>query len=212
MMKQTANKFLTESEQQQIRDAVKQAEAVTSGEIVPMVVSSSYSYPQAEIRGSLLLSSLAALLLTLLPDWGHIWIFLTLQVVGFVLFQELLRRVSWLKRPFLRQAEIDEEVEEGALKAFYQQGLYRTRDETGVLIYISLFEHKVWVLADKGINSQVEAGTWDAVVQTISKGLADKTPGPAICAGIEQCKKILAERFPVRGDDTNELHDLILGD
>jgi putative membrane protein len=210
-MKQTASKFLTEAEQQQIRDAVKQVEAVTSGEIVPMVVADSYSYPQAEIRGSLLLSSLAALLLTLLPGWDHIWIFLTLQLLGFVLFQELLRRVSCLKRPFLRQAEIDEEVEEGALKAFYRHGLYRTRDETGVLIYISLFEHKVWVLADKGINAQVEAGTWDAVVQTITKGLSDKTPGPAICAGIEQCKKILAERFPVKGDDTNELHDLILG-
>ena len=177
-----------------------------------MLVTSSYGYPQAEARGSMLLATMAALLLTLLPGWGHIWIFLVLQLGGLLLFRELLRRLPRLKRPFLRQAEIDEEVEEGALKAFYQHGLYKTRDETGVLIYISLFEHKVWVLADKGINNQVEAKTWDAVVQTITQGLADKAPGQAICAGIEQCKEILATRFPLKDGDTNELHDLILID
>ncbi len=204
--------FLTDEEQQQIRAAVQQVETVTSGEIVPMVVPCSYTYAQAEARGSMALSTMAALLLTLLPGWGHVWVFLTLQLAGLVLFREVLRRLPRVKRLFVRQSEIDEEVEEGALKAFYRHGLYKTRDETGILIYVSLFERRVWVLADRGIDSRVEAGTWDGVVRTIAQGLADKTPGQAICAGIIQCKEILAARFPVRPDDANELQDLILGD
>ena len=58
-------------------------------------------------------------------------------------------------------ATADEEVQEAVLTAFFKEELYRTRDETGILIFISVFEHKVWVLADRGITVyRTDMGTY----------------------------------------------------
>ena len=51
-MKNLADSFLSEEDKKKIIDSVKKAEKITSGEIVPMVVSSSYGYPLAEVQGA----------------------------------------------------------------------------------------------------------------------------------------------------------------
>ncbi len=223
-MKNLADRFLSESEKEKIIESVKKVENVTSGEIVPMVVSSSYNYPLAEVKGAAFFSIPIAIALTylvvqqslLMEYFPHLyysmWMFLGIGIVLYILTYLLLRNIPSLKRMFITDAEIDEEVQEAAVTSFFRNGLYLTRDKTGVLIFISVFEHRVWVLADTGINEKVDKKVWDEIVQHIVKGIKEKRQGEAICEAITRVGEILKEHFPVRHDDKDELDNLIIGE
>jgi putative membrane protein len=216
MMADLAAQFLTESDRERIVAAVQAAEKSTSGEIVPMVVASSYHYPVADHVGALTLALPAALIGTPLIGtrlWlgsSNMWVFIGLFTVLFSLAQVLVKRWPALKRLFLSRREVNEEVEEAAVTAFFRHALYRTREATGVLIFVSVFERKVWVLADRGINAKVEQSTWDAVIRGVVAGIKAGRQGDALCDAVRQVGDILAEHFPVRADDEDELEDLII--
>jgi putative membrane protein len=105
---------------------------------------------------------------------------------------------------------MDEAVDLRSLAAFTAQGLHHTRAETGILILASLFEHRVEVLADRGINEKVQPGTWDEIVRIITTGLKSNDGCAAFCAAIEECGKILAEHFPRSPDDRDELNNKLV--
>ncbi len=92
-----------------------------------------------------------------------------------------------------------------ALADFEKFGLVSTRDKTGVLILIILSERQVEVLADKGINDQVPEGYWDGIVWTITNSFRNVGPCKGICEAVETVGQMLAEKFPRKSDDTNEL-------
>ncbi|MCG6908605.1 MAG: TPM domain-containing protein [Deltaproteobacteria bacterium] len=215
-MKSVAEKFLSAEERGRIEEAVGEAEKKTAGEIVPMVVPASYHYPLADILGGVFLALPVSILLTYLLGgmlWAgssNMWVFMGVFCVVFIVFHQVVQRVLPLKRIFVSKREIDEEVEEAAITAFFTRGLYRTRDETGILIFISVFERKVWVLADRGINAKVSPGRWDTVVARIVDGIKGGRQAEAICEAVKEVGGELAEHFPVKDDDENELDNLIV--
>jgi putative membrane protein len=217
-MKDLSKKFLSDTQRLRIREAVKTAEQRTSGEIVTMIVSTSYHYPVARIKSASVLAMILAVALTPLVGerfWigpRDMWVFLILLAVGYILFYWVLELVPAFQRLFLTRKEIREEVEEAAVTAFFREQLYQTRDRTGVLIFVSVFERMVWVLADEGINSRLSQDTWQGVVDTIIRGIKEKRQADAICDAVEQVGALLAEHFPIRPDDENELRGLIIGD
>jgi len=206
----TAKDLFTEEEEKRIESAVQQAERLTSGEIVPMIVDESYTYPRAEILGAGFFSLAAAVSLSWAFLGESLWHFLWIFTLAYFPFQLLIRSLPALRRRLIHPDEISAEVEEKAVVSFVEQGLHHTRDETGILILISLFEHRVHVLADRGINDVVPANTWDGIVQTITDGMHRGDICNALCSAIETCGKLLETNFPVKADDTDELPNLII--
>jgi putative membrane protein len=205
-----AKDFFSEEERERIEAAVGEAESRTSGEIVPMVVDQSYDYPRAEIIGAGLFSLATGLLLSWALGGESIWIFLPVFLLGYFPYKLLIRNLPALKRNFISDVEIAEEVEEKALVSFLEQGLHHTRDETGILILISLFEKRVHVLADRGINEVVPPHTWEEVVRIVTDGIHEGRTCEALVKAIQHCGDLLEESFPVKKDDTDELPNLIL--
>jgi putative membrane protein len=115
-----------------------------------------------------------------------------------------------VKRSLIPKARILEAVHLRSLAAFTAQGLHYTRAHTGILILGSLLEHRVEVLADKGINEKVPAGTWDEVVQILTLGLKARNACAAYCRAIERCGEILAQHFPRPPDDQDELSNKLV--
>jgi putative membrane protein len=215
-MKNLAKHFLTDDERSRVTAAVKEAEKVTAGEIAVMIISASYHYPMANVIGAVVFSlPLALIFAALTGQWlwigsQNMWLFLGFSAVFFILFHEIIKRTPWLKRRFISEREFKEEVEEAAITQFFNQGLYRTRDETGVLVLISVFEHKVWVLADRGINARVQEDQWDDIVKIIIDGIKQKRQAEAICRAVEKIGDLLKKHFPIKPDDTDELKNLIV--
>ncbi len=216
-MKNLVNRFLTEDDRARITDAVQKVEKATSGEIVPMVMSSSGMYPLSGVIGALALSIPLALpgayLLGPLLGMGmhDMWVFLGIETMLFLIGYLLVNNVLRLKRLFVSRQEMQDEVRTAAMAGFYQKGLHRTRDETGVLIYISIFERMVWVLGDRGINDKVVQDSWKEIVSIITDGIRNKKQGDAICRAVERAGGILAAHFPIKPRDRDELPNLIEG-
>jgi putative membrane protein len=220
-MKNLATKFLTEEEKREIEHCVKEVEKNTSGEIVHMVVSASYHYPMSNMIGALIFGLLISIVVTLVfsirKSWGGItaldlWLFPAVLAVSFLLVHELVKRIPWLKRIFITKAEINEEVEEAALTSFYRNGLNNTRDRTGILIFISVFEHRAFVLADEGINAKVDTGVWQEIVETVVQGIKQRRQAEGICQAVRRCGDLIRKHFPIKADDTDELDNLIVED
>ncbi len=205
-----AEKFLSEAERCAVEEQVTRSEKRTSGEIVVMVAPSSYHYPYAGLLGSTILSLFGGITVSLVLGRENMWFFLSAFVLLFIVLNELSRRFLPLRRPFISRRDMADEVEEAAIKAFYRSGINRTAGHTGILIYLSLFEHKVRVIADKAINDRVGQHQWQEIVDIITAGFHDRAPGKALCNAVDRCGDILAEHFPREEGDVNELPDTIL--
>ncbi len=211
-MSDSAEKFLTAAERLQIEARIAEAEKRTSGEIVVMVVPSSYHYPLASMLGSSLLAILLGIAASLLFRNENLWFFLGVFSVSFIVLHEFIKRVTLIKRLFVTASDMKGEVEEAAIQSFYQRNINHTVDHTGLLIYISLFERKVRVVVDQGISEKVAQEIWQEIVNTIVHGIRGKEHGKAIAAAVDQCADLLASHFPVKAGNYNELaNEVIIG-
>lgn len=214
-------RFLTREEERRVVECVKEAERTTCGEIVPMVVTASHHYPLAAVLGALLVGLVlataanAAVAFQQRLGWGtlapyELWVFPGAFAAVFLAAHEAIRRVPGLKRLFIRPEEMEQEVREAALTSFYRRGLDKTRDQSGVLIFISVFEREVEVLADRGINARVDPAVWEEVVRMVTSGIREGRQGEALCRAVGRCGELLREHFPWRRDDVDELDNLIV--
>ncbi len=223
-MNNKVKKWFSPSDQEEIIEAVKQAEKLTSGEIAPLI-----TYKSGNYNKPLFLTTIA--FSTLLTITGIIlWYFLgemiqlryklnsftlvsisaLLPILLLILFYDLLTNLSFLKKIFIPKSVLKRRVLEQAEIEFYRQGIANTVDRTGILIYISIFERQVVILADAGINEKVSKDFWADQVQIIVEGLKQKEGAKALIKVIEQCKGTLAKEFPIKANDTDELSNLII--
>ncbi len=215
-MKTLAQQFLAAEEQQKITEAVQTAEKQTTGEIVPMVVSYSHTYPVAPIVGGVFFALPLALLSARLFGamlWlgsDNMWLFLAFFTVYYFLGYQAVKRFPRLKRYFFSSARADLAVQEGAAAAFYNESLHNTRAANGILLYISVFEQRVWVLGDWGINEKIEQQTWQEVVDQVTRGIKEGRRCDAICEAVTRIGQILQQHFPIEEGDKDELHNLII--
>lgn len=94
---------------------------------------------------------------------------------------------------------------ERALALFADFGIWDTEDNCGVLIYINLAEHKVDIVADRGIDRKIDHTIWQAVCSTLTSGFRAQRHHEAALAAIEQVNALLHEHFPATGPRANEL-------
>ena len=220
-MKSLAARFVSDADRQRVTRCVQEVENNTSGEIVPFVKSASYHYPSAALRAALAVSVLVASAATaaegFFMPWGtlglfDLWVFPSVFAACFLVVFALTTFAPVLKRPFISRAEMTDEVEEAALTAFYRHRLAETRDRTGILLYVSVFERQVVVMADRGINEKVGQETWQQVVDIVLRGIREGRPADALCEAVTRCGELIALQFPLRAGDKDELHNLIVED
>ena len=210
---------LTDAELQRIREAVTAAEARTSGEIVPYIVERSGSYEVAVWRGASFLAVGtmfgAALLLQFYGGWGLGWLYtgwgmaLLASLAG-VVGAVLAATIPPLKRFLAGQDRLATRVHRRAALAFLDEEVFKTRDRTGILLFVSLFEHRIEVLGDEGINQQVTPDEWVEVVDTIRRGVRQGRLADGLVEAIGMCGRLLEEKgVAIRHDDADEISDAV---
>jgi putative membrane protein len=200
-----------EAARARVAEAVRRAEARSRGQVVPMVVEKSDAYPEARFRGALLGAALvtAAVLLLELP--------LTLaelpaaQAAGGLLGGLLAMWVP-LERHLVGRRALAQAVRSRALRAFHEEGLQRTAEGTGVLVFASLLERQAVVLGDHGIHARMGEEGWDEAVRVLAAGLRRGAPGDGFVEAIERCGARLEAHFPrepAAAPPRNELPDAL---
>lgn len=93
---------------------------------------------------------------------------------------------------------------------FGKLGIAKTRDKTGILIYILLEARQFYILADSAINSKVPGNTWEIIKNEMQDYFRNGNFAKGLIHGVEGVGKILALHFPVKPDDTNEISDRVI--
>lgn len=205
-----AEHFFTEEENNRISAAIREVETKTAGEIAVMVVDRSDLYPEGTILAGVILGGLVALLATDLFFTSSLHLFLIVFFGLGLLTGWLASFVPGLKRMFIPKTRLEEQVREQAVQSFFEKGLYKTRDGTGVLFFISLFERKVWLLADKGIYEKISPTELQAYARDMAKSVKEGRAADILCRQIGGIGELLALHFPVKADDINELPDHVI--
>lgn len=208
-----ARGYLRPERVQLVEDAIRAAEARTSGEIVPMIVRRSSTIGHVPVI-------IACLLLTLFivadgPGWqyeliGEHWAWYLVDTVVLLLLSGQLARIPLLQRLLTTRDDQALQVDMRAQIEFYRSNIHSTSDATGVLLLVSLMEHRAVVLADTSIDAKVPDETWDKVVGLTTEGIKNGNVGLGLAAAIECCADILATEFPAAPNDVNELHDTLI--
>lgn len=208
-MNESLSKYLNSEQEARIREAVKRAEAGTSGEIVPLLVAESDDYREAAVQAAVVMAALLSLIAALVINDTSVWFFIPLAFILYFPLVALARRLPALKLAFTPAARVRTVVQQRAVRAFYEKGLHRTREENGIIIFISLLEHKVWILGDRGINAVIEPERWTALAFGLAAGIREGRMTETLATTIDAVGDILKTHFPYRTDDTNELPDLL---
>jgi uncharacterized membrane protein len=111
------------------------------------------------------------------------------------------------KKSFLQRRKT---VEDLAKREFARLGIGKTRDKTGILVYIVLEERQFYILADSAINNKVNENTWHKIKDEMQEYFIKGMFAKGILHGVEETGKVLAEHFPVKPDDTNEIPDRVI--
>jgi len=208
-----SDRFFSQADLDAIRAAVGEAEARTSGEIVPYVVDESDDYSNAAWKGAALGALLAPLVALAVHRWTSIWgiplaywIALPALVGGAVGY--LLALVPPVRRWMAGDELLEARARRRAAVAFLEQEVFHTGDRTGILLFVSLFERRVVLLADSGINQKVEQGQWKEITRRLAGEIRRGRTGPAMVEAIRACGELLARhKVEIRADDRNELSD-----
>jgi uncharacterized membrane protein len=99
---------------------------------------------------------------------------------------------------------------DAATQEFHELGLTNTRDRNAVLIYCSLDDRAIELLADDGVAAVIPQETWEEVVNIVRLGFRSNVPAAAIAMAVTRVGELLRALFPYREDDRNELSDNVV--
>lgn len=217
LMKNYARKQFSCDEIEQIKAAVAAVEKETSGEILPVVRSCSSRYRLPVMKWVLVCQ------ICFVTVWGVVSAVchssvgefdLPIFAAVYLVLTFFLLLLPDLCPPFLRllagSREMNEAVTSCAVHSFVRYGVSGTVNRSGILIFISLFERQVLILADKGINEKVDPDTWKAVSDRIAAEMKAGRPAEAVIGAVASCRTLLASHFPPSEDNPDELPDFIM--
>jgi putative membrane protein len=197
-------RLLTEADKARVSEAIKLAEASTSGELVTVITQASDDYWYIPTLWAALIALLVPAGIILYGTWMDTSTVFAIQVATFMGLALLFRlpaiKLALVPKPIKRQR-----ASRVAREQFFLQGLQNTEGRTGVLLFVSVAERYVEIIADKGINDVVPAGTWDKVVNDFVSQVKTGRYSDGFLAAVADCGTILAEHFPAQVDDVNEL-------
>lgn len=204
----------SEDQLSHIREAVRKAEENISGEIVPVFVEQSGHYTIANHRSGML-GAIASFILIILFDrffpemaiYDPLLIFI-IVLTGGLLGYILSHFIPGVRRLLIAKSQQQHATRQRAENAFLQEEVFNTRHRTGIMLFVSFFEHEVIVMADRGIAKVVDQQEWDRIVKTITDGISSDNLVGSMETAIARCGEILKEKgFVKSADDINELPD-----
>ncbi len=219
------------ADHKRVSDAVGRAEADTDGEIVTIVAARSDHYHDVLIGIALLLGALTLLGTIATPDtltnavygvtggWRdasapaapamEAWFGVALATLVFVVTVAVLMATPLGDRVVPRGIR-EQRVAERALDYFRVAAQKRTVGLTGIIIYLSLAEHRAEIIADEAIASKVDAGVWGDAMEALLGPVRTGDVAGGMVGAVEEVGRVLTEHFPKSDGNRNELPDRLI--
>jgi putative membrane protein len=195
--------LISANDELRIAEAIAAAERETSGEIVAVLAAESSTYLHVPFLWAAVVALVVPWPLIYFTWWTVQWIyFLQLIIFLALLAATLPRPVRHILVPGSMKRS---RAHRRATEVFLAQNMHMTRKRTGVLIFVSAAERYAEIIADAGIESRVPKGTWQAIVDDLTRHIAEKRAGDGFITAIKAAGSHLAKHFPPGSADPNEL-------
>ena len=196
--------LLTVDEKNRIRQAIEDVERQTVGELVTVIARQSDDYLYIPTLWAALIALAVPGVIAYLPfDTLLAHSYLT-QFTVFIVLAVLFQWPPMKFRLIPRYVKV-QRARRLAHVQFLAQDLHHTTQRTAILLFVSVAEHYVEIIADKGINDAVETGTWDNIVNQFVNDVKQGQMAGGFVAAIQRCGEVLIQHFPVTASDKNEL-------
>ena len=220
--------YLNEEQHKIVSTAVKEAELTTSGEIVTVLADRSDGYTDVALWWALGLSFTTMSLFAFLPapfldlwdalisGWSHEWTTGELASMtiglGLLTFLIALGVQQWqpLKFFLIPTPVKAARAHDQAIKHFKVGAERRTVGATGVLVYLSMREHRAEIVADDSIAEKVEPEVWGEAMGDMLSEIKLGKIAEGMAVGVRDVGFVLSQHFPRGEDDENELPDRLI--
>ncbi len=190
-----------------ITAAIHAAEKGTSGEFVAVVARASDHYVFVPLVWAAIVALLfpgACLLLGLPLRWVHLY---QIQLLIFIVLAALFLFVPELHIRLVPAPVKHVRASRLAKAQFYQQGVQLTPHHSGVLFFVSLAEHHVQIVADKGIHEKLGEAHWQGIIEMFVGEVGRGRVVDGFVDAIGACGAAMAEHYPPDPNDTSPLSD-----
>lgn len=220
--------ILDEAQHKIVSDAVAEAELTTSGEIVPVLAERSDDYSDIALTWAAAIAFTAMSAFAFVPKpfldfwdrlaggWEHEWttgetatMTIALGLVAFVVMW-LIQLIPAVRFALVPRPVKQQRVRQRAIRHFKVGADGRTHGRTGVLLYLSMREHRAEIVADEPIHEKVEPEVWGEAMADMLEEIRKDCIAEGIAAGVRDVGQVLARHFPRRDDDRNELPDRLI--
>lgn len=220
--------YLSAEDHDRISTAVTQAERQTSGEIVTVLADRSDGYADVQLAWAALGALLKLLGFALLPawplavagavlgDWNTEWhaqgIFVLASFAATLAFAIIWLIQQWdaVRFALIPGPIRSRRVHHRALRAFRLSAERRTLGRTGILIYVSMREHRAEIIADQSIAEKVDPDVWGEALHSLLQELKHGRTADGMIAAVTKVGAVLAQHLPIADADTNELPDRLI--
>lgn len=217
--------YLDDAGRALIAQAVGDAEAGTSGEIVTILTDQSDSYNDVMLMWSAAAAFAAMSLFAMVPrpfldlwdrlvaGWGHQWTTGELAsmtiALGLIAFFAMfaVQHYQPIKFALVPGPLKTARAHAAAIRLFKAGTQQRTINHTGVLIYLSMADHRAEIVADTAIAEQVAPEIWGEAMGDMLTEIRKGCIAEGLAAGIRDVGFVLAEHFPKPAGDKNQLPD-----
>lgn len=222
----SAAKCFSEADRKRINECIGAAESKTSAEIVPVVATTSGRYDRAEDLVGLWLGIILMIMTALLwpvapvslesgswdkdPSLLQVGKLIIAMLAGFTMGVAVASRLPALRRLVTPGRQMREEVQLSAQAIFFDKRIHHTASGSGMLIYVSLFEHVAVILGDQQVLSALGQATLDELCSSLTMQLKQGSVRDAICKTIEAASEKLSTALPRQASDINELPDSLI--
>lgn len=220
---------LTENDFATIKNAVAEQEVKTTGEIALAVTPESAHYSFWELLAADTFAAIVLFILLPLSDklldlykivfWhnqpGYILpLVFIISCFASVAIGFYVCNIPAIDRLVIPGSVRKQCVTNRAMRYFTESGVYQTKSNSGILIFVSYMERQVRIIADSGISAKISQDMWDLIADELAEEIKKGNTVQAFTNAIEKCGALLAQNFPAEEENPNELPDglVILGD
>ena len=219
---------LSDDDHAKVSASIAAAEATSDGEIVAVATELSDSYHDVALHWAVLVLIATLAIFAWKPELLHFWrevflggwrpeptlgelltLLLVLAVAKFTVALLLLRYMP-LRLALTPGATKARRVRRRAISLFKAGAERRTIGRTGVLIYLSMAEHRAEIVADEAITKVTTPETWGEAMAALLVEVKVGRPADGIAAAVGKVGAVLAEHFPRSAADTNEIPDKLI--
>jgi putative membrane protein len=200
--------MISQIDRERIADAIRAAEAKTSGEIFCVIARHASDYRLVPLAWAAAVALVVPAPLIYLTLWPASVIYVV-QLIVFIA-AALGLSLPEIRFHIVPRRTQHERAHLQAMQQFFAHGLHHTQNRTGVLIFASVAERYAEIVADAGINEKVTPHVWDQAVAALIAGIKQGRATGGFVAAIEQCGAVLAEHFPPGALNRDELPDKLV--